>query len=442
MTTAVPPVIPVAIYTRKSTEEGLEQAFNSLDAQYEAALAYIQLRHPLGWQVLPTRYDDGGYTGGTLERPALQRLLHDIAQGGVQVVVTHRLDRISRSLLDFAQLLRFFEQHHVAFAAVTQEFDSSTPVGRLTLNVLSSFAQYERELIRERTREKMAATRRKGMYTGGIPPFGYTVAPGTHQLAPDPAEADIVRRIFAEYQRCHSVTTIVRWLNDQQIPTKRHQAATGRRYAGGRWSKASVRKLLGNPLYRGEVRYRGTCYPGQHPALIDADSWQAVQAVLGNAARPCTAPRQQALLQGRLRCGHCGCAMTPSCCRDGDRVYRYYLCATSHRRGTRTCPTRSIPAGTIESAVMAQVEALLQSPEPLLTAASAGTAEPTPPHAHIQLCATLHALSQSWAQLTPAAQQAHLRQLIRQVIVYPDHLDIDVVTAPPDAAPAIEVLHV
>jgi DNA invertase Pin-like site-specific DNA recombinase len=427
MTTPTPPILHAAIYTRKSTDEGLDQAFNSLDAQYEAALTYIQQRYPLGWRVVPERFDDGGFTGGTMERPALQRLLQAIAQGTIQVVVTYKLDRITRSLLDFAQLMRTFEQHQVAFVSVTQDFDSSTPVGRLTLNILSSFAQYEREIISERTRDKMAATRRKGMYTGGIPPFGYQLDTQAHRLVPDPEEAAVVHTIYAEFLKQRSVTALVRWLNARDIPTKRHQAATGRTYAGGRWTKAYVRKLLTNPLYRGQIQYHGTCYPGQQEALIDTATWEAVQAVFRKVPRDTQAPRQVALLRGRLRCGHCGGAMSPSCCRDGTRVYRYYLCATSHRQGTQTCPTRSIPAGTVETAVVDQLCALLHSPEPLLGQLTAET-DPGRRKAHYALCASLHQLSQTWTLLQPAAQHAVIRQLVQQVVVYPDRLEVEFVT--------------
>ena len=417
--------IRVAIYTRKSTDDGLEMEFNSLDAQYEACLAYVAHRSPLGWLVVPERYDDGGFTGGTMDRPALQRLLRDIARGQIHVVVAYKLDRISRSLLDFANLMAGFEQQGVAFVSVTQEFDSSMPVGRLTLNILSSFAQYEREIIRERTRDKMAASRRKGMYTGGIPPFGYRLDRAAHKLVIDPTEADVVRGMYAEYLQRRSVTAVMQELNRQGIPTKRHAAATGRTYEGGRWYKAYVRKILVNPLYLGQVQYRGTRYPGQHEAVIDAATWAQVQGIIGKEARPVRAPRQTALLKGLIRCGHCGCAMTPSSCRDGAKSYRYYLCSTSHRHGTWTCPTRSVSAGTVETAVVHHFQQLLHTPDPLLAQLTGDdTISSARRQAGYALCLTLHQLVRTWAHLEPSVQQETLRQLVQCVIVAPDHLEI------------------
>jgi hypothetical protein len=241
----------------------------------------------------------------------------------------------------------------------------------------------------------------------------------------DPTEAAVVRMVFSEYVQRRSVTAVMQTLNTQAIPTKRHTAATGRTYAGGRWSKSYVRKLLANPLYLGHVRYRGEVYPGQHEAIIDTATWQQVQALLGHDARPVRAPRHAALLRGRIRCGHCGCAMTPSCSRSGDRVYRYYLCSSSHRFATRECPNRSIPAGTVEMAVVDQVMQLMQSPDPLLTQLQETQNTPAQRQQMYLLCATLHRLKRTWGTLQPAAQQETIRRLVRQVIVYPDRVDLE-----------------
>ncbi|HOF87712.1 MAG TPA: recombinase family protein [Armatimonadota bacterium] len=416
-------VLNAAIYTRKSTEEGLDMAFNSLDAQYEAAATYIANRTALGWRVSPVRYDDGGYTGGNLERPALQRLLHDIEAGQVQVVVAYKLDRITRSLIDFAQLMAFFEKHQVAFVSVTQEFDSSTPVGRLTLNILSSFAQFEREIISERTRDKIAASRRKGLFTGGIPPYGYRIDPVSHQLVIDLTEAPVVARIYQDYLTTHSVTAIVRALNAEGMPSKRFQASTGRVLGGGPWTKALVRKILASPLYRGDVRYRGQDYPGRHPAVIDPETWQQVHDHLGTQARTPRPTRQTALLKGLIRCGTCNCAMTPSSCTARHTVYRYYLCSHSHRHGTRSCPTRVIPAGDIEIVVLAKIEALISHPEALFTEFSALTS-PEERHAVFALCTALHQWHGTWSTLSPATRREALHRLIGSITVLPDALTL------------------
>jgi len=389
----------VAIYTRKSTEENLEQDFNSLDAQCEAAQTYIDQRRHLGCVEIPQSYEDGGYSGGNMDRPALQHLLCDVEAGKIDCVVVYKLDRISRSLLDFAKLMEYFERHNVAFVSVTQEFDSSTPVGRLTLNILSSFSQFERELISERIRDKMATSRRKGIYTGGIPPFGYTNNPATRRLNIDPVEAKVVRRIFSDYLATHSVRVVTRRLNDEHIPTKCHTTRKGRAYRGKQWSTTQVWKVLQNPLYLGKVRFQGTLYSGQHEPIIDAAAWEQAQAIIGRQARQVRASRQDALLKGLLRCGHCGCAMSPSSSRKGVKTYRYYLCSTSHRRVTRECPTCAIPAGTVETAVTEYIEQLQCYPAPLVSLLAGEGVTPVRQQAGYALCEKLHQLRQTWANL-------------------------------------------
>lgn len=416
-------LLNAVVYTRKSTDDGLDMEFNSLDAQYEAAQTYIAARAHLGWTLSPTRYDDGGYTGGNMERPALQRLLRDIEAGQVHIVVTYKLDRITRSLIDFASLMVFFERHQVAFVSVTQEFDSSTPVGRLTLNILSSFAQYEREIISERTRDKMAASRRRGLFTGGIPPYGYQIDPVSHQLVIDPEEAPVVERIYQEYLTTQSVTAIVRMLNGEGIPSKRYQASTGRILGGGPWSKALVRKILANPLYHGEVRYHGKDYPGRQPAIIDAETWQRVNAHLGSQVRTKRQTRQTALLKGLVRCGTCGGAMTPSSCTARHIVYRYYLCSDAHRHGNKACPTRVVSAGDLERLVLETVEGWVQHPETLLAALPAeGTSEER--MVVLTHCTALHQSRTAWSTLSSVEHRVILCRLIREISVFPEHIEL------------------
>jgi len=426
MTTAVPSLVRVAIYTRKSTEEGLEQEFNSLDAQREAALAYIANRRHLNWQVVPDEYNDGGYTGGNMERPALQRLLRDIRQSRIDCVVTYKLDRITRSLIDFARLMTLFEQHHVAFVSVTQEFDSSTPVGRLTLNILSSFSQFEREIISERTRDKMAASRKKGMFVGGFPPYGYDIDPATHKLAINPAEAEIVREIYDSFLNVQSVTTVMHALNAKGYRTKTFTSRRGRVYAGNPWCRFYVRRVLTNPLYVGKVRYHGELYPGQHEPIITQDRWDAVQRLLtGGKDTPTKSTRQVALLRGVLQCGHCGCAMSPSSCRKPNKAYRYYVCSTSQRHASQTCPVRSVPAGEVEEVVIAELRALFRAPERLVTRHR--EAHPDDEEGVRTLYTavfTLQRLERSWESLYPAAQQRIIRMLVDRVILYADRVEV------------------
>jgi DNA invertase Pin-like site-specific DNA recombinase len=429
MTTNSTTPIRVAIYTRKSTEEGLEQEFNSLDAQREAALAYIANRRHLHWDVVPDEYNDGGYTGGNLERPALQRLLRDIRQGKIDCVVTYKLDRISRSLMDFAQLMSLFEQYDVAFVSITQEFDSSTPVGRLTLNILSSFSQFEREIISERTRDKMAASRKKGMFIGGFPPYGYDIDSQTHRLVVNPTEADIVRELFTLFQQTKSVTAVMHALNAKGYRTKTFTSRRGRVYAGNPWCRFYVRRVLTNPLYIGKIHYRGQLYAGQQEPIISLTQWQQVQALLpvtsDDTPKASTTPRQVALLRGVLRCGHCGCAITPSSCRKPNKAYRYYVCSTAQRHGERTCPVRSLPAGELEAVVVQELRTLFRTPERLTTALhdrQVDTAGDT--RLVYQAVVALQQLDRAWEGLYPAVQQRLIRLLIETVTIYVDHVDI------------------
>jgi site-specific DNA recombinase len=285
-----------AIYTRKSTEEGLDSDFNSLDAQREAAEAYIHSQTHAGWTCLPQHYADGGYTGSNLDRPALQRLLTDIQAGQIDCVVTHRVDRLSRSLLDFAKLMEVFEQHHVAFVSVTQHFHSGTSMGRLVLNVLLSFAQFERELIAERTRDKMAAARRKGKWAGGVPILGYDVDARSKKLVVNEAEAARLRTIFELYLEYRSLLAVVEDLNWRGWCTKQTQTREGHLRGGRPFTKNSVYQLLTNVTYLGQVRYknRGSSNSGR-----------------GNKCKRCWRPMAA---RGRRRCARGRGPCCRACC--------------------------------------------------------------------------------------------------------------------------------
>jgi DNA invertase Pin-like site-specific DNA recombinase len=263
-----------AVYTRKSSEEGLELEFNSLHAQREAALAYIASQKSEGWLALPDHYDDGGISGGTLERPALKRLLRDIEAGLIDVVVVYKIDRLSRSLMDFAKLVDVFERHNVTFVSVTQQFNTTTSMGRLTLNVLLSFAQFEREVIGERIRDKFAASRAKGIWMGGWPPLGYEVQ--DRGLVVVEREAAIVRRIFDRFTKTGSALTVARELNAAGEVTKQRCCASGSR--GGRpWTKGAVYKVLANRVYLGKAVHKRVAYPGEHAAIIDQRAWEGAR---------------------------------------------------------------------------------------------------------------------------------------------------------------------
>src|SRR4051812_13254980 len=258
-----------AVYTRKSSEEGLEQEFNSLDAQREACEAYIASQKPEGWLLVPDHYDDGGISGATLDRPALQQLLADIEGKRVDVVVVYKIDRLSRALMDFAKLVEVFDRNNVTFVSVTQSFNTTTSMGRLTLNILLSFAQFEREVIGERIRDKFAASRKKGMWMGGFVPLGYDVK--DRKLVVNQIEAATVRRIFERFVKLGSVTQLVREMRDKGVTTK----------GGKPIDKGYVYRILNNRVYLGEAVHKGSAYPGEHQAIIDPTLWDRVHAILG-----------------------------------------------------------------------------------------------------------------------------------------------------------------
>lgn len=347
-------IVRCAIYTRKSTTEGLDQAFNSLDAQREACEAYIASQKALGWQVIPTRYDDGGFTGGNIERPAIQQLLEDVNSGGVNCVVVYKVDRLSRSLLDFARIIKLFEDRQVHFVSVTQHFNTADSMGRLTLNVLLSFAQFEREIIAERTRDKIAAARRRGQWSGGRPILGYDLVPGEHRLTVNPVEAEQVRTIFRMYLEKESVLSAAQELNARGWTTKRWTAANGHVIGGRPFDRANLHHLLTNVAYVGRVRYRDETHAGQHEAIVDSATWEKVQRLLGRNARTTGSflrNKHGALLKGLLRCQACDAAMVQMVSRKGPKLHRYYVCTKAQKRGYDQCPTGTILAGRLEREV-------------------------------------------------------------------------------------------
>jgi site-specific DNA recombinase len=354
-----------AVYTRKSTDDGLEQEYNSLDAQRDAGEAYIRSQANEGWMCLAERYDDGGFTGGNMERPALRRLLADIEAGRVDCVVVYKVDRLSRSLLDFARMMEAFEKHRVSFVSVTQQFNTASSMGRLILNVLLSFAQFEREMIRERTRDKIAAARRKGKWVGGMPLLGYNVV--DTKLIVDPDEAEQVRHIFNLYLEYEGLLPVVDELARRGWQTKKWTTRKGTHRGGRCFDKNRVWHLLTNVTYIGKLRYKDEIHNGEHEAIIDGDVWQRVQSTLqrnGRTGGAIVRNRFGAILKGLLHCTPCDCTMTPShSTRNGVKRYRYYVCGAAQRRGWQSCPTKSIPAGEIECFVVEQIKAIGRDPD-------------------------------------------------------------------------------
>ena len=354
-----------AVYCRVSTDERLDQEFNSIDAQKEAGHAYIASQRPEGWIPVADDYDDPGYSGGNTDRPALKRLLADIDAGKVDIVVVYKIDRLTRSLADFAKMVDLFDRRNVSFSAVTQQINSATSMGRLMLNVLLSFAQFEREVTGERIRDKIAAAKRKGMWMGGVPSIGYDVV--NRQLVINEAEAAVVRRIFAEMLTIGSPTQIAANLTLEGITTKAWTTQEGQTRSGTRIDKKYLHKLLRNRIYLGELSHKGNWYPGAHPPIIDQALWDKVHAVLakGGHARSVETKirsRTDALLRGLLYAPS-GERMYPTYSNKKGHKYHYYVSKSESRFGAPGKSYERLPAPEIETAVVAQIRTVLTSPE-------------------------------------------------------------------------------
>ena len=411
-----------SIYTRKSTEEGLEQDFNSLDAQREACEAFIASQKHEGWILLPTRYDDGGYSGGTLERPALQRLLADIKGSKVDVVVVYKIDRLTRSLLDFAKIVEVFDAHGVAFVSVTQAFNTATSMGRLTSNVLLSFAQFEREVTGERIRDKIAASKKKGMWMGGYPPLGYDVK--DRRLVLNSAEAETVGYIFRHYLEVGSVRLLKEHLDETGIVSKRRTAPDGRFYGGKPIARGALYHMLQNRLYRGEIVHKNDAYPGEHAPIIDADLWQDVQKTLaanrvdrgaGNGNH------HLSLLAGLIYDAH-GQLMAPSHAVKKGIRYRYYVSKNLVTGGVKAERTgQRLPASHIEALVTGRIQAWLADPVAVLNAIQGCGSDAV---AQKRLLEEAARLATSWKDLAAERLRAILGAMLAKVQVHSDRVDV------------------
>lgn len=339
----------------------MEEKFSSLDAQREAAEAYILSQRNQSWKTLPEHYDDGGYSGGNMERPALQRLLADVEVGRIDCIVVYKVDRLSRSLLDFARMMEVLEKRCVSFVSITQQFNTTGSLGRLTLNILLSFAQFERELISERTRDKMSAARRKGQWVGGSPALGYDVALEGGRLVVNESEAGQVREIFSLYLQHRSVLAVAEELNRRQWTTKQWTSKRGQKHSGRPFTKNTVAYILNNVTYTGKVSYVGAVYPGEHAAIVDVHIWDQAQALIKNSETACRKPKEpgsEELLRGVLYCESCQARMFPSHGTRAGRRYRYYVCLRAQQRGWKWCPTKSVSAAQVERTVLDQLRAL------------------------------------------------------------------------------------
>lgn len=411
--TQTPRKLRCAIYTRKSSEEGLDMDFNSLHAQREACEAYVTSQRSEGWVLLREHYDDGGFSGGTLERPALKTLMTDIEDGLVDVVVVYKIDRLSRSLMDFSRLVELFDRQGVTFVSVTQAFNTTTSMGRLTLNILLSFAQFEREVTGERIRDKIAASRRKGMWMGGWAPWGYDVK--DRKLVVNETEAAVVRRIFERFTKIGSATQLAKELDREGVLSKRGKPV----------DKGVLYKLLNNRLYIGEAVHKGQSYPGEHEAIIDRALWDRVHTILRESPRKRAArtrAQTPALLKGLIY-GPTGCAMSPSHTRKGKKLYRYYVSQAVLKNGRDACPVGRVPAADVEAAVIQQVRALLRAPE-IIVGAWREARKEMPDLTEDQVREALAQFDPLWGELFPGEQSRIIQLLVERVDVSLEGLEI------------------
>jgi site-specific DNA recombinase len=405
-----------AIYTRKSSEEGLDMEFNSLDAQREACEAYVTSQKAEGWSAIREPYDDGGFSGGTLERPGLKRLIQDVEAGLIDVIVVYKIDRLSRSLMDFARLVEIFDRNQVTFVSVTQSFNTTTSMGRLTLNILLSFAQFEREVIGERIRDKVAASRKRGMWMGGYVPLGYDVR--DRKLVINEAEAATVRMIFERFVAIGSATTLAKALAVDGVLNKR----------GKLIDKGFLYKLINNRVYLGEAVHKGTAWPGEHEAIIDRELWDKVRSILQESPRlraKNTRRQMPALLKGIIFTAT-GAAMTPTATKKGTRLYRYYVSMDLIRNrptGETSGPLR-LPAGMVEDAVIGEIRRMIRAPE-IAARTIRALREDSSTIDEKAVVKALGEFDQLWAALYPAEQTRIVQLLVERVTVGENGIAVD-----------------
>jgi len=412
----IPRRLRCAIYTRKSSEEGLDMEFNSLDAQREACEAYIASQRSEGWAAIREPYDDGGVSGGTLDRPALQRLLADVEAGLIDVIVVYKIDRLSRSLMDFARLVEIFDRNQVTFVSVTQSFNTTTSMGRLTLNILLSFAQFEREVIGERIRDKFAASRKRGMWMGGYVPLGYDVR--DRKLIINEAEAATVQMIFKRFVAIGSATKLAKALVAEGVRTK----------SGRPVDKGYIYRLLNSRVYLGEATHKGVSYPGEHAPIIDRSLWDKVHSILQTSPRLRAAnarARTPALLKG-LIFTESGCAMTPAFTKKGTRQYRYYVSMDVIRNRAldeNPGPLR-LPAPMVEDAVIGEIHRMIRAPE--ITARTiAALRRDGVKVEEAAVVATLAGFERLWGALYPAEQARIIQLLVERITVGTNGIAVD-----------------
>jgi site-specific DNA recombinase len=416
------PILRCAIYTRKSSEEGLEQSFNSLDAQREACDAFILSQRQEGWRALPTRYDDGGFSGGSLDRPALKRLLEDIQANKVNIIVVYKVDRLTRSLADFAKIVETLDARGVSFVSVTQQFNTTSSMGRLTLNILLSFAQFEREVTGERIRDKIAASKKKGMWMGGLVPLGYDL--DGRKLIPSDKEAALVCKVFSLYLKVGCVSKLAVQLDREKVRSKVWTTRTGARLGGVPFARGALYALLRNRLYIGEIRHRDQWFPGEHKGIVPRELWDKVQAQLNNnlqTRRNRLKERASSLMTGLVE-DAAGNRFTPSFTTRRGRRYRYYVSqlAIKNPTGQGNGPTR-VPAHELESRVTERLIAFLKSDAEVFDRLST---EGESPAIARNLVAAAKKLAARWPSLPADDLRDLLAFFLRRIVVLENSIEV------------------
>lgn len=421
MNTAIKPLVRCAIYTRKSTEEGLSMEYNSLEAQRDAAEAYIRSQVHEGWTLVQDRYDDPAYSGGNMERPALKRLMEDVKEGKVQMVVVYKIDRLSRSLMDFATLARLFEQHGASFTSVTEQFSTANAIGRLHLNMILSFAQFEREIASERIRDKVAASKRKGMWMGGHPPLGYDVV--ERKLIVNPAEAEVVRGMFKRFLEVRSLLQLAHELKEAGVMSKGCISKRGKVVEPKALTTSVIHHILRNHVYVGKIHHKGEFFGGQHEPIVPQELWQQVQDSF-KTLPPRKAGRSpkgahNSVLSGLVFCKCCKSAMCHTYTRKKQgRMYRYFTSSAVRRGASDHCAVGTVAAPELEQMVLGQIRALFRQPE-AITEVWERLDEMGMPMTEDMIRRRLLNLDSIWNELFPAEQKQFIGLLVQRVEMTP-----------------------
>lgn len=418
-------IVRCARYSRKSTEHGLEQKFNSLEAQREACEAYIISQKSKGWTMVPEIYEDGGFTGANMERPGLQKLLDEIKAGKIDVVVVYKHDRLTRSLMDFARLIEVFDEHDVSFVSVTEQFNTTDSSGRLFLNMLFSFAQYEREIAAERTRDKIAASKRRGLWMGGTLPMGYDAV--DKELVVNAYEAKIIRFVFGRYIECNSAVRVAAEAKELGYRTKERKTKSG--IVGGKLiDKNTIYRILHNKTYLGKVAHKGQIFEGKHKAIISQETWDTVHSMIKGSPRKKAInmrKKSPALLAGVLKCGGCNSGMTPTHTKKKDKQYNYYKGNNLMKKRCSDCPIGAIPAGEVENLVLDEMKIIFKNPA-IITKVWSNVKEYSSEYSEKMVWDSMNNINALWEELFPLEKRKIVQSLISSIVVYPKVMEITI----------------